>query len=591
MANDLGRTVIHRDMYARSWALGDRRNPSTSTPCLVTLEGDIPVDSTIAPFSSTTDEEIPVNLKIESRLPLSPPDFETNSPFFSTSVGHVLPPSLDEANAGEVAGSGPLLPVSWQRLSHDPELLDDTLNPSIVVLVDAPQLAGQQGRLVKAVHVLKNRFPGALLWTPGLGGPDNAALLTWIGVDIFDLSRSRQCAASQLLLTESGPREIASGSTEEYGMDSQLRHWVCAINEIKSRLASGTLRALVEKQSLNSPRLVEHLRHHDEICRLDTNVGISHVQRGTILHCNSHTSLDNPVITKWVDFMMNSYQAPENLDKVLILLPCSARKPYRMSKSHRKFLSTIGNTVFHEVMVTSPLGLVPRDLEEVWPASHYDIPVTGKWSYDEFERTFEMVKSLISRHNYHTVINHSSMSFDLEAVDYYETREGLGATSKQALDKLKEVVQDVSNSMDMRNRRHHKILMDNFRSVARYKMLNDDWLDGVQVRGKPPYWKLEKSGKQVAQWSNDRRGFSLSKSSVMIISENNSLKKVVIKPSVNWKGDIFSTILIDYDKGIQSGDDILVIQNDKPVGLARATASGWEWTSVPGIVAKAHQRI
>ena len=34
-------------------------------------------------------------------------------------------------------------------------------------------------------------------------------------------------------------------------------------------------------------------------------------------------------------------------------------------------------------MVTSPLGLVPRSLEDFWPAAHYDIPVTGDWDSDE----------------------------------------------------------------------------------------------------------------------------------------------------------------------------------------------------------------
>ena len=31
----------------------------------------------------------------------------------------------------------------------------------------------------------------ALLWTPGLGGPDNAAVLAWFGVDLFDTTRTR----------------------------------------------------------------------------------------------------------------------------------------------------------------------------------------------------------------------------------------------------------------------------------------------------------------------------------------------------------------------------------------------------------------
>ena len=62
-----------------------------------------------------------------------------------------------------------------------------TEEPSIVVLVDAVQLASQPRKLIDALVTIKHRFPGALVWTPGLGGPDNAAVLTWFGVDLFDL--------------------------------------------------------------------------------------------------------------------------------------------------------------------------------------------------------------------------------------------------------------------------------------------------------------------------------------------------------------------------------------------------------------------
>ena len=592
MANELGRTVILRHMFARSWALGDRKSPSASTPCLIKLSGDCEMPHSLAPFDAETDSEIPQTLSVRSNLPLSPPNFADNSPNYTTKIGHVLPPSLDEANAGEAAGQGGLLPISWQRLNHDASLTDLGINPSIIVLVDAVQLATQQRKLVDALHAIKTRFPGALVWTPGLGGPDNVAVLTWLGVDIFDLSRSRQCSASNVILTGSGPRTTLSDSEyDSADIETQLTHWKLALNEVKARLADGTLRTLVEQQSLNSPKLVEHLRYHDKLTRTNDEVGLSHVPSGTILHCNSHTSLNNPIVTKWVDFMSHQYHAPSGLDQVLLLLPCSARKPYRMSKSHRKFLNVIGTTAFHEVMVTSPLGLVPRDLEETWPASHYDIPVTGEWSQDEIQRTETMLKSLISRHQYHTIINHSSMSFDIKGITYYETRNGLTATSRQALDQLSNTVTEVMQNHQFRNRKHHKILLDNFSSIARYKMNNDDWLENVTVRGKPPFWRLELDGKQIALWSNDRRGFSLAKSSIPIIDNKSSLKRIHLLPDVSWKGDIFSNIVDQYDSGINSGDDLLVIQNSQPIGLARATASGWEWSSTPGIVAKGHQRL
>ena len=183
------------------------------------------------------------------------------------------------------------------------------------------------------------------------------------------------------------------------------------------------------------------------------------------------------------------------------------------------------------------------------------------------------------------------MSFKLDGVKYIETRNNLPATSKEALENLRQAVAKINQELSPRNRRHHRILVDNFQSVARYKMTNDHWLEGVKIRGKPPYWKIELDGKQIAQWSNDRRGFSLSKSSVKLIADNSSLKTATIKPSIKWKGDVFSSIVESFDDGITSGDDVLILQDNQPIGLARATASGWEWDKIPGIVAKGHQRI
>ena len=74
------------------------------------------------------------------------------------SIGHVLPPSLDEADAGEVASKGEMLSISWQALNHDEELMDDSLNPHVVILSDALQLANRPGKLVEAIQVIKRRF-------------------------------------------------------------------------------------------------------------------------------------------------------------------------------------------------------------------------------------------------------------------------------------------------------------------------------------------------------------------------------------------------------------------------------------------------
>jgi hypothetical protein len=97
---------------------------------------------------------------------------------WQASEGLSLPPSLAEADSGEVGHGSQLLPVSWQSLHHDQSLNDLGLEPSVIVLVDAVQLASRPGMLVEAIDALRVRFPTSLIWTPGIAGPDNCALLS-----------------------------------------------------------------------------------------------------------------------------------------------------------------------------------------------------------------------------------------------------------------------------------------------------------------------------------------------------------------------------------------------------------------------------
>jgi archaeosine synthase len=543
----------------------------------------------IAPFRSSQTRTIPAKLKIDTPHCLIPPDFDVSGPVFEASIGHVLPPSLDEANAGESADTGSVLPLSWQRLHHDPSLLADDLKPHIVVLVDAVQLAAQSGKLVKAIAVIKNRFPGALLWTPGLGGPDNAAVLAWFGVDIFDFSRSGFAVASEHLLTAFGPRAPLEG--EECSPLAAVNHYDQSLRTVRSAIASGTLRTLAEQQSLNSPKLVEHMRFFDKLLKESSNVMRIHPLGVNRIDYLSTTSHQDSSVEQWADFISNEYQVPEKLDNVLVLLPCSARKPYRLSKSHRKFIQALGTNACHEVMVTSPLGLVPRDLEDVWPAAFYDIPVTGDWSLDELHRIQSMITKLVSRHNYKAIINHSGMDLQIDGVDVTDTRQGESSGSRTALQRLTEAVQVAKEGHQIHRRKGEKVNLDRFKSISRYLHKSDDWLDDCRIRGKPPRWKIERDGKQIALWSFERAGFSFSKDAVKYLDACSALPRVHLVDGVKWKGDLHYGIVKSFDSGILMGQDLIVMQNDAAVGLARSIAPGWEWAGTPGRLAKMHQRI
>lgn len=588
MADALGRTVLHRDRYARCWGLGDRKAPSSTTPALVLMDEDPSLPLTYAPFHSSTTSTLPSTLSVRSLGSFSPPHFESVSPQYEVNLGHVLPPSLEDANAGEMQGTSALLPVSWQRMNHDESLTNAALSPEIVVLTDALQLASQPGKLPLAVLTLKHRFPGALLWAPGLGGPDNVSVLASLGIDLFDLARCREASANGVMLTPWGPRWPLGH--EETTVEAQAYHMMKALDEVRSAVQSGQLRTLANRQSLSSPRLVEHLRRHQELMLNHTGNLASHKPASMEFPCFSPNALSDPLVADWERFMESEYEAPEPVRKVMVLLPCSARKPYRLSKSHGQFFRAIDSTGCHEVMMTSPLGLVPRDLEDVWPASNYDVPVTGDWTADELARVRRMLASLVKRTGYERVINHTGMDLSFLDVEVVNTREGQGATNYDALARLSAAVKDAKTTYELRNQKNNLRLKQHFMSIARKTTGTDTWCDELVVRGKVPRWRLEHNGTQIAVWSIDRNGFSFSRAAIDLLHQHGALKEVHLKEGVEWKGDVFAPLVDHADSAIRSGDDLRVIQGGECIGLARAVAAGWEWSGTPGTLGKSHQR-
>ncbi|MEM4679171.1 MAG: DUF5591 domain-containing protein, partial [Candidatus Jordarchaeales archaeon] len=117
------------------------------------------------------------------------------------------------------------------------------------------------------------------------------------------------------------------------------------------------------------------------------------------VYCIGPESYNRPSISRFRSRVAARYTPPKNVTLVL-LLPCSARKPYSRSPSHRLFRKIItesGVKGVCEGIVTSPLGLVPRELEEVYPAAHYDVPVTGDWDQEEIRITAECIANYLNK--------------------------------------------------------------------------------------------------------------------------------------------------------------------------------------------------
>ncbi|MEX2680115.1 MAG: DUF5591 domain-containing protein [Candidatus Sigynarchaeota archaeon] len=88
----------------------------------------------------------------------------------------------------------------------------------------------------------------------------------------------------------------------------------------------------------------------------------------------------------------------------VVLLPCSAHKPYSDSPSHVRFVAAMSRgwkdwrRHCSEIIITSPIGIVPRQLERCFPAAHYDVPVTGYWDEQEHRFSANMLAALVNAH-------------------------------------------------------------------------------------------------------------------------------------------------------------------------------------------------
>ena len=604
----LGRTVANRLRHARIISLGDRKDSVCRTPALVGTARDVDevnMPANLVPFQVEYDSSsLPPSMKLTGRGPLAMP-FDDESPTWFCQMNHVLPPSLEEADSGlKNREHGGLLSLTWQALLHDRTLTDPSLQPEIIALVDALQLANHPGKLTQALSTLRTRFPSSLIWCPGLSGPDNLAILTWFGADLHDFTRSRQAESLDYLLTSDGPVKPLSEFGQDSTFSSQVAEWVREIAKVKSAIKDGTLRQLVEKRSLNSAKLVEHLRFHDDQMRDELSRGDDSsihgvplrrfVKGGMRWRCNSPVSRQDPLIVDWVERMGSEYRPPAEQSKVLVLLPCSARKPYSLSNSHRRFRRVLRHRPLHEMMVTAPLGIVPRELEEVWPAGQYDIPVTGVWDDDELKTIRNLVQKVVENCGYKLIINHSGINFDGIDInaEIIDTREGETAGSFDSLNRLQEASDAAFKRFHDGEFIHEKQhLLLKFKAISRWLLNNDGWLDGANVAGKPPQWKVMKSKEQLAQWHPADGRFAFTKYCLPILAENETLAKVIIDDGPKLEGDIFSPMVLEVRGDLREGDEVLIIRGDNLLASARSVTSKWEYFGSPGRVAKTKRRL
>lgn len=473
-------------------------------------------------------------------------------------------------------------------------VIDDSAD--VVVVPNAYELRKDSRRIVDVVVRLREAAGfGRLLCMLGIGEPSTVAILSYMGVDLFDDSLPRAAGLERVLLMSEA--EVAMGDGDVAG--ANVDYMEAELAKVRMFIRADRLRELADQRSFSSPSNVALLRLYDQNAYGYAEETCSTV--GCRFSCNSTQALRRPDLKRYRD-RMRDYRKPEH-KRILLLLPCSAKKPYHISKTHRAFASAIHtaqhDTLVHEVIVTSPLGMVPRELDACYPANSYDIPVTGEWKCEERAMIREMVGSLIQQ-GYDKVICHLGDDYELvEGLAEMECTVVGDPTSPKSLENLDKALRAAAKGMEPvdylvdRNNLARGLLEFQFgRDIA--DILMDE---NTYAIGKFPYWKFiredpedRKKKTQLGMMTPERGMVSLTLEGAEILAEAGYATVEIM--DFELKGNLFAVGVIRADPRIRIGDEAIIVCDGQVRGVGVAMMCGREMTDLKrGIAVKVRHKI
>ncbi|MCL5666093.1 MAG: DUF5591 domain-containing protein [Candidatus Thermoplasmatota archaeon] len=267
----------------------------------------------------------------------------------------------------------------------------------ICVIPDAISLVMRPKKLLQRIFLIRKELGNLpLIYAPSIGEPYLIPALVYAGISLFDDALVRNQSMR-------GTRYTVLGSLKDKEtLSANMAFLDEMLSSLRKAIASQTLREVVEKYQFSS-KAVEIIRSLDIYFPAESERYFP--SRTPYIKANGIISLNRPDLRKYREKISNEYRRPEGKE-ICLLLPCSARKPYSASSLHRRIIGRIGKylTSVHRVVVTSPVGLVPEELEGMYPARFYDIPVIGEWFEDEKMIIRDMLRSYFRRNSYAKVI-------------------------------------------------------------------------------------------------------------------------------------------------------------------------------------------
>jgi len=348
-----------------------------------------------------------------------------------------------------------------------------------IIIPDGMKLLLRPRRLLNKINDLIEKFGfSKLIYLQGVADPYLLPMLVYSGISIFDSSLFELEGMSGVKFTALG-----NITTNTDNAKDNVKFARDILDLVSLSIANGTLRDLVEKFQL-SAKAVEILRILDRDYKDQSREFFP--SRTPSISAYSIDSLSRPDLEIYRNYIQRDYRKPEGRE-IALILPCSARKPYSTSRSHRKIISKLANLrpFVHEIIVTSPVGIVPRELESVYPPAFYDIPVTGQWLEEEKDMIGSMLSSYFDKNRYSNVV--SFVTGDLSFIHRFLPEDTIeiewNKKSDESLEKLRSTISDLIRSENMGRKRVNYDL-EKYIQIAKFQFGGwiEDYLDGAKIK-------------------------------------------------------------------------------------------------------------
>ncbi|TXT58457.1 MAG: Archaeosine synthase [Promethearchaeota archaeon] len=418
--------------------------------------------------------------KILAVIPFNVPTTSVNYEFAKHEINHYL--DLVRRFLSENADQNFGLSI---RLFNYPELIKEYIplikefnNIRLLNINDLFDEFFNFREIIKVISIIKKDLDNNLvLMASGKILSKYYPILVYLGIDIIDSSYmlhlasenfydSREfllpiykikyfpcsCVACSNFLKDLKDEKYSSNKIDFLGLHNLISS-ATYMKKIKQYLRYEDFRGFVEKSTFDDTLLISMLRILDRDYLSQVRYFNPINLKDTEIKCFGPISYHRPDIEMFRNRVTEEF-IPEPWTKLLLLFPCSATKPYSQSRSHRRFQDiTRGFSEFpsfQEFILTSPLGAIPRQLENIYPVNSYDIPVTGDWDQEEIKIAGDMLKKLISKYPESIpVICHLEEGYKDIAVHaqeglnhkFYYTDIHKGMTDKESLESLRNLLE------------------------------------------------------------------------------------------------------------------------------------------------------